>query len=98
MLDAIPVDALVVKGGPVGVIALVVLLVLTGRLMPRTMHEDRIRDKDQQISYLQQTLTVRDEQIRVRDEQVSKLLPNSDLTVQLLQGLAREAGRHDLET
>ncbi|MEW2442777.1 hypothetical protein GA0070622_1178 [Micromonospora sediminicola] len=90
--------ALLSSGGPVGVLLFVVALVLTGRLVPRTVHEDRVRDKDDQIAHLRATLAVRDEQVRVRDEQVQKLLPNTDLTVQLLQGLAREAGRHDLET
>lgn len=88
--------ALLGTGGPVGVLLFVVALVLTGRLVPRSVHEDRVRDKAEQVTYLQQTLAVRDEQVRVRDEQVQKLLPNSDLTIQLLQGLAREAGRDDL--
>jgi hypothetical protein len=88
--------ALIGTGGPVGLIAFVVLLVILGRLVPRSVHEDRVKDKDLQIAYLQQTLQVRDEQSRVRDEQTSKLLLQSDLTVQLLQSLAREAGRDDL--
>lgn len=96
MLDGIPVDALAGRIGPVGLVALVVLLVLTGRLLPRSAHEDRVSDKDQQIGYLQQTLTSRDEELRVRGQQVDKLLTQSDLTVQLLQSLSREAGRDDL--
>ena len=94
MLD-IPAG-LLTAGGPTGVLVFVVLLVLTGRLIPRAQHEDRVRDKDTQIANLAETVKVKDEQIRVRDEQVTKLLPNTDLTVRLLQGLAREAGRHDL--
>lgn len=94
MLD-IPAG-LLATGGPTGALLFVVLLVFTGRLIPRAQHEDRIRDKDTQIANLTATVAVKDEQIRVRDEQVTKLLPNTDLTVRLLQGLAREAGRHDL--
>ncbi|MFI6228870.1 hypothetical protein ACIBCR_16325 [Micromonospora echinospora] len=90
--------ALLAQGGPVGILAFVVLLILTGRLLTRPAHEDRIRDKNDQITYLQGALATRDEQVRVRDEQTTKLLAQSDLTVQLLQSLAREAGRHDLET
>ena len=97
MLDGISAD-LLGRLGPVGLLSLVVLLVLTGRLITRPSHEDRIRDKNEQIGYLQQTLAVRDEQVRVRDEQVGRLLTQSDLTVQLLQSLAREAHRGDLET
>ncbi|MEU5668941.1 hypothetical protein ABZ749_00960 [Micromonospora sp. NPDC047753] len=90
--------ALLGTGGPVGVLVFVVLLVLTGRLVSRSVHEDRIKDKDGQIADLKETVKVKDEQIRVRDDQLTKLLPNSDLTVRLLQGLAREAGRDDLAT
>lgn len=85
--------ALLGTGGPVGVLLFVAVLVLTGRLIARSVHEDRVKDKDDQIANLRQTLTVRDEQVRVRDEQTTKLLAQSDLTVQLLQSLAREAGR-----
>lgn len=88
--------ALIGTGGPVSIVLFVVTLIIVGRLVPRSVHEDRIKDKDQQIAYLQQTVQVRDEQARVRDEQLQKLLPNSDLTVQLLRALAKEAGRDDL--
>lgn len=86
-------SALLGTGGPVGVLLFVVALVLTGRLIARSVHEDRVGDKNAQIASLQKTLEVRDEQVRVRDEQTTKLLAQSDLTVQLLQSLAREAGR-----
>lgn len=79
--------------GPGALLAATVYMVLTGRLVTRQAHMDRIADKDAQIAYLQAADAVRVEQVRVRDEQISKLLPQSDLTVQLLQGLTREA-RH----
>lgn len=91
-------SALLAKGGPIGIIVFVVLLVLSGRLMTRSAHEDRVGDLKERIVSLEGTLTVRDEQVRVRDEQTTKLLTQSDLTVQLLQSISREAGRHDLET
>lgn len=90
--------ALLAQGGPYGVIVVAVLLILTGRLMTRAAHEDRVNDLRDRITSLEGTLTVRDEQVRVRDEQTTKLLTQSDLTVQLLQSISREAGRHDLET
>lgn len=91
-MPEIPTELL--KGvSPYGLLVIVFLLVLTGRLITRLAHEDRIRDKDDVIRDLRETLRVRDEQVRVRDEQTTKLLAQSDLTVQLLQSLAREAGR-----
>lgn len=89
--------ALIGTVGPGGVLLIIVMLVMLGRLVPRATHEDRVRDKDTQITYLQQTLAVRDEELKVRGQQVEKLMTQSDLTVQLLQSLAREAGaRGDL--
>lgn len=88
--------ALVGTGGPVGALLFVVTLILLGRLVPRSVLEDRVRDKVERIVYLEATLAVRDEQVRVRDEQTQHLLQQSNLTVQLLQSLAREAGRDDL--
>ena len=82
--------------GPYGILLIAVLLVLLGRLIPRSVLEDRIGDKRERIAYLEQTLAHRDEELRVRGQQVDKLLAQSDLTVQLLQSLAREAGRDDL--
>ncbi len=88
--------ALIGTGGPVGILLFVVLLIITSRLIPRPTHEDRVRDKDAQIVYLQQTLASRDEELRVRGQQVDKLLTQSDLTVQLLRSLTKEAGRDDM--
>lgn len=88
--------ALLGTGGPVGLIAVVVALVLTGRLMTRAAHEDRIRDHKDRITYLEATLSSRDDELRVRGQQVDKLLAQSELTVQLLQSIAREAGHDDL--
>lgn len=88
--------ALIGTGGPVGALLLVVALILTGRLVSRAVHEDRIRDKDVQVDYLRATIAARDEELRVRGQQVDKLLTQSDLTVQLLRSLTREAGRDDV--
>lgn len=94
-LWGVPLSAVLDRSGWAAV-ALIVLAVVAGRLVPRSVHEDRVRDKTDQIAYLQETLRVRDEQVRVRDEQVQRLLTQSDLTVALLQALAREAHRGDV--
>lgn len=84
--------ALIGTVGPGGVLLIIVMLIVVGRLVPRATHVDRVSDKDAQITYLQQTLAVRDAELGVRSAQVDKLMTQSDLTVQLLQSLAREAG------
>lgn len=78
-------------GMTVSLVSMAVWLIYTGRLISRTAHEDRIADLTKHVEYLRKTLEVRDEEVRIRSEQVQKLLTNSDLTVQLLQSLQREA-------
>lgn len=92
LLAAIP-PQLLTGSGLAALVALAVWLIYTGRLVTRQVHEDRITDKNNHIEYLRRTLEVRDEEVRIRSEQVQKLLTNSDLTVQLLQSLQREASR-----
>jgi hypothetical protein len=96
MLEAIP-PQLLTGAGWGGLVIMVVWFIFTDRLVPLGSHLRLIGDKDDHIKYLRQTLEVRDEQVRIRDEQIQKLLSNSDLTVQLLQSIAREARRGDVE-
>lgn len=42
--------------GATTILALVVLLIVRGNLIPRSTHEDRMRDKDAQILYYQTAL------------------------------------------
>lgn len=95
MLDAIPPQLLTGAGWGALVLILVWFL-FTDRLVTRSSHLREVAEKDDHIGYLRKTLEVREEQVRIRDEQMQKLLTNSDLTVQLLQSIAREARRGDL--
>ncbi|KXK63343.1 hypothetical protein AWW66_03250 [Micromonospora rosaria] len=94
MLDAAIAD-LAAKAGPAGLLCLVVVLILLGRLLPRSAHEDRVGDLKERISSLEATLATRDAELRVRGEQVSRLLGQGDMSVQVLESLAREAGADD---
>lgn len=95
MLEAIP-PQLVGGAGLATIVLAAVWSMLTGRIVSRAAHEDRIRDKDDHIAYLRATLETRDQEAAIRTEQVQKLLTNSDLTVQLLQALNREARSGDV--
>jgi hypothetical protein len=48
-------DLPLVPMGATGILALVVLAILRGALIPRSVHEDRMKDKDAQIEYLLRT-------------------------------------------
>jgi hypothetical protein len=52
LISTLPIGSL----GATGILAVVVLLILRGNLIPRSVHEDRIRDKDAEVSYYQQAL------------------------------------------
>lgn len=41
--------------GATGILAMAILMLLRGALVPRAVHEDRMRDKDRQIENLQAT-------------------------------------------
>src|SRR5690349_24628939 len=41
--------------GATGILAIAILMLLRGALIPRSIHEDRMRDKDQTIANLQST-------------------------------------------
>lgn len=84
------------KVGPVGLLAITVMLILLGRLIPRSAHEDRVTDLKERIASLQETLAIRDQELQVRGAQVTRLLGQGDMSVQVLQSLAREAGSDDV--
>ena len=95
MIDAIP-PQLLTGAGWGALIALAVWLVFTDRLISRGSHLREIAGKDELVAYLRKTLEIRDAEAALRTEQMNKLLTNSDLTVQLLQSVAREARRGDV--
>lgn len=85
--------ALIGTGGPIAIVSIVVVLVLTGKLIPRPWHDDRVTDLKEQLTTLQAALASKDEELQVRGSQVDRLLSQSDLTVTLLRSLQQEAGR-----
>lgn len=44
MLENIPLDAILAKGGPVSLLVLVVVMILTGRLVPRATFQDKVEE------------------------------------------------------
>lgn len=92
MLDGLPAELIGALGlGPL--VALAVFYVLTGRLMPRSTHDQIVADKEAQIAYLRETLTTEQERGRLQAEQVHELLEHSRTTVAVIQSLPRLADR-----
>lgn len=63
-----------------GLVTLGVLLVFFGGLVPRWIHNERIKDKNELIRTLQKSLDK-------RDEQVDKLTSQMELNIKLLEDL-----------
>lgn len=70
--------------GPMGVVTIFVFLIGFGYLLPRWIHVERIKDKDDQITYLRAILDK-------RDEQLVKVLENNELAARALEDLKRVA-------
>lgn len=73
-----------------GIAGLAVLLVLFGGLVPRWMHNQRVKDKEAENEVLRQI-------IAKRDEQHSKLVDNDLLIIKLLEDIKKDGhngGRH----
>jgi hypothetical protein len=96
MLEAIP-PQIITGVGWGGLIFLAVWFLFTDRLISRSSHLREVADKNDHIAYLRKTLEVRDAEAQMRTEQVQRLLSNSELTVDLLRALTREAGRGYVE-
>lgn len=47
LISSLPIETF----GATGILAIVALLVFRGNLIPRSVHEDRMKDKDAQIEY-----------------------------------------------
>lgn len=60
------------KGGPWGIVALVVVSLIQGWLIPRRTHEDRIADHKATIAALQATVYERERQIAIMLERVKE--------------------------
>lgn len=84
VIDGIPVPTTAVSA--TAFVSLIVMLVLFGYLVPRWMHNERVKDKDKQIDYLTTALDK-------RDDQVEKLLDQGQLVLDLLDEIKEEAQR-----
>lgn len=70
--------------GPWGLASVFVMLVMTGLLIPRWTHLQRVGDRDKQIELLQKALDK-------RDVQVDLLIQQNNVTIKLLEDIKRES-------
>lgn len=85
MLDSIP-PSIFSGVGSAALVGFIVVQVLTGALIPRWVHSERVRDKDTQITYLIAALDK-------RDEQVAALLENDNAIITLLESVRKSVNR-----
>lgn len=82
-----------VQGGAAALLCLVVLLVLTGRLIPRRTHQDVLADRDRWREAFLESEVAR----RLEHEQKQELLEMAKLGGHILTALPRLPGKPDEE-
>jgi hypothetical protein len=73
--------------GATGLLALVVIMILTGRLVPKSMFEDLRADKDQQIEIWRSAYAASTSAQDVQREQISALLEAAKTATSVIQAL-----------
>jgi hypothetical protein len=68
--------------GPWGLVSVFVMLVFLGGLLPRWTHNQRMRDKDEIIKFLRDT-------VEKRDEQFDVLMKQGEMIVKLLEDIKK---------
>ena len=66
--------------GPWGLVSVFVMMVLLGYLIPRSFHNQRVKDRDEEIKLLRAM-------IDKRDAQFEQLVKQGELTVRLLEDI-----------
>lgn len=70
--------------GPWGLVSIFVVMVLTGLLVPRWTHNQRVNDRDKQIDLLTKT-------IEKRDVQIETMIQQHNIVIKLLEDIKRES-------
>lgn len=76
-----------------GLVALGLLLLAYGKLLPRSVHEDRVSDLKAQIAQKDARNAFLEEALERRDEHVRQLAENNSLAVAAIESIRREAAR-----
>lgn len=89
-LDGVPFTWGDISAG--AVVILIVLLILTGRLVPKTTHVRELSDKDTQIMYLRQALDTNREIMRELADQNGDLQDAARTSVAVGEAIQRLTG------
>lgn len=81
--------------GATGLLAVVVILVLTGRLVPKSTVEDLRADKDKQIEIWRTAYETSMSAQEVQREHISALLEAAETTTHVIQALPVSASRNE---
>lgn len=87
LISTLPIGSL----GAGGILTVVVLLILRGALIPRSIHEDRIRDKDAELAYYRTALDRECQRGDIMTAQVETLMEVASTTEHVLTSLSEAA-------
>ena len=83
-------------GGAAGIVTLAIVMVLTGRLVPRRMHEETRADRDEWRKAFQDSEAARQVQAtaqRVQAEQLDQLLESAKATEKVMTAIQATVAR-----
>ncbi len=86
-------DSLPPSIGATGLLAVVVLMILRGALVPRKVHEDRIADKDAQIQAWKDAYNKSEETNEIQQGHIDVLLQAGQTTRHVLEALPKAAAQ-----
>lgn len=84
-------DSLTPTIGATGLLAVVVLMILRGALVPRRVHDDRMADKDAQIQSWRDAYLKEAETVDVQRGHITVLLQATQTTRHVLEALPKAA-------
>lgn len=74
-----------------GLVAMGLLLIFFGKLIPRSVHEDRVGDLKAQLTEKDATITYLQTALDKRDAQVDKMLSDAQISTRAIESIQREA-------
>jgi hypothetical protein len=81
--------------GATGILALVVIMVLRGALVPKRYLDELREDKNNQIATWQETCTKLRQTIDTKDQHISALLEASKTTTRVIEALPRATSANE---
>lgn len=90
MPSIVELEPYVSSGGPWVFLGIGIIAILSGRLVPSRTMDDRMKDKNEQITLLLHAFEISEESRKIGEQQVEKLLDQGRTTNFLLANIGKQ--------